>query len=88
MAFAGAVAGVVGGGISLLLCAMSGLARARSSVVLILGTLLLGITGAVVQYAFHGEQSHFAIYVVWQTAFAYVLAKFLRPALPVELRAV
>jgi len=78
MAAAGAVSGVVGCGVSLMLCALAGLIRPGRRLAILLGTLLLGAVGAVALAAIDGNRSYLAVDAIWQSAFAYLLAKTLR----------
>jgi len=78
MAAAGAVAGVVGCAVSLMLCALAGLIRPGRRLAMLLGSLLLGAVGAVALSAIEGERSYLPLDAIWQSAFAYVLTKTLR----------
>lgn len=87
----GFVGGAVGGGGCLLLCAIFGLVRKGSSLTFeAFGTVLLGAVGSFCLYLYlttGASSASFAsdlaqplkIYTPWQTAFAYVLARVLRP---------
>ena len=87
----GFVGGAVGGGGALLLCAIFGLLRKGSSLTFeAFGTVLLGAVGSFCLYLYlttgaTGDSSAsdiiqpLKIYTPWQIAFAYVLARVLRP---------
>jgi multisubunit Na+/H+ antiporter MnhB subunit len=87
----GFVGGAVGGGGALLLCAIFGLVRKGSSLTFeAFGTVLLGAVGSFCLYLYlttgaTGDSSAsdiiqpLKIYTPWQIAFAYVLARVLRP---------
>ncbi len=87
----GFVGGAVGGGGALLLCAIFGLVRKGSSLTFeAFGTVLLGAVGSFCLYLYlttgaTGASSAsdiiqpLKIYTPWQIAFAYVLARVLRP---------
>ncbi|MDV3457125.1 hypothetical protein RZN05_09040 [Sphingomonas sp. HF-S4] len=87
----GFVGGAVGGGGCLLLCAIFGLVRKGSSLTFeAFGTVLLGAVGSFCLYLYlttGASSESFAsdlaqplkIYTPWQIAFAYVLARILRP---------
>ncbi|MDT8757487.1 hypothetical protein MZO42_02135 [Sphingomonas psychrotolerans] len=87
----GFVGGAIGGGGSLLLCAIFGLLRKGSSLTFeAFGTVLLGAVGSFCLYLYlttGASGDSFAsdivqplkIYTPWQIAFAYVLARVLRP---------
>lgn len=87
----GFVGGAVGGGGALLLCGIFGLLRKGSSLTFeAFGTVLLGAVGSFCLYLYlttgaSGDSSAsdivqpLKIYTPWQIAFAYVLARVLRP---------
>jgi len=87
----GFVGGAIGGGGCLLLCAIFGLLRKGSSLTFeAFGTVLLGAVGSFCLYMYlttGATGDSFAsdlvqllkIYTPWQIAFAYVLARVLRP---------
>lgn len=87
----GFVGGAVGGGGALLLCAIFGLLRKGSSLTFeAFGTVLLGAVGSFCLFLYlttGATGDSFAsdiiqplkIYTPWQIAFAYVLARVLRP---------
>jgi hypothetical protein len=87
----GFVGGAVGGGGALLLCGIFGLLRKGSSLTFeAFGTVLLGAVGSFCLYMYlttGATGASFAsdivqllkIYTPWQIAFAYVLARVLRP---------
>ncbi len=87
----GFVGGAVGGGGCLLLCAIFGLLRKGSSLTFeAFGTVLLGAVGSFCLYMYlttGASSDTFAsdliqplkVYTPWQIAFAYVLARVLRP---------
>jgi len=87
----GFVGGMIGAGGSLLLCAIFGLLRKGSSLTFeAFGTVLLGAIGSFCLYLYlttGGTGNSFVsdwiqplkIYTPWQVAFAYVLARVLRP---------
>jgi hypothetical protein len=87
----GFVGGAIGGGGSLLLCAIFGLLRKGSSLTFeTFGTVLLGAVGSFCLYMYlttgaNGDTfasdviQPLKIYTPWQIVFAYVLARVLRP---------
>jgi hypothetical protein len=87
----GFVGGAIGGGGSLLLCAIFGLLRKGSSLTFeAFGTVLLGAVGSFCLYMYlttgaNGDTfasdviQPLKIYTPWQIVFAYVLARVLRP---------
>jgi len=89
---AGAVAGAIGAGVSLLLLAVFGLMRPGAAAIIfaVFGTLLLAAIGSMGVYLYQTTGSTnsgilgqllnmLKIYTPWQLVFAYVLAKILRP---------
>lgn len=79
---AGAIGGAVGAAGSLLLCRIGGLMRAGAEIALMAGIVLLATMGGVGLSLALGEESKIgllALYTPWQLAFAWVLAKTLRP---------
>jgi len=78
MAQAGALAGLVGCGLSLLLCSLCGLTRSGKRTTMALGTLLLGGVGTAALCFINGERGYLATDAIWQGVFAYILAKVLR----------
>lgn len=88
----GLVGGGVGAAISLALCAVAGLLRpgVATLVFAVFATALLACVGSLAIYLFQTTGAHGAsfvsewvqmlkIYTPWQIAFAYVLARLLRP---------
>jgi len=89
---AGATAGVVGAGVSLVLLAVFGLMRPGAAAIIfaVFGTILLAAIGSMGVYLYQttggtdtsilGQLLNMLkIYTPWQLVFAYVLAKVLRP---------
>jgi hypothetical protein len=78
----GATGGLVGSAVSLLFCWVAGLARLTTiprTAAAILFLAAIGGAGVSAMFAVqNSDQAWLALYVPWQAAFAYVLAKLLR----------